>query len=965
MKRLLTAIAAVLAISAYGTPGNWTDSDGVRWYFDYSRDSATITGASGYSDTLNIPATVPVGSTQYPVETIGVSAFDGQEDTCASSIKTVVIPDSVREIESSAFTGGNFTSLTLGGERLNYIRSYAFYGCDKLESVRIPRNVVAIDAKAFCNCTSLSSVTFGRHNGSITMDPYDAFKNTPYLARVNANDNTADAITLSGSVGRVTACNDLATMQTYTGFTEQEYFKLHDKEGNSVDRSLWWRWTAPDGVYQAVFHTFGSYCNTVLGIYVKDGDEIVEVASNDDRCFTEGVDYFSFVSFDVTPGVTYYICVAGVADSDRSSGDITLSWQAANGFSLVIYDGYLLGFTGNCPTSLTIPNTVTVINSSAFDSDWGGNVENFKSVVIPESVYWIRDYAFAGCGQLKFTFNPGLWYIEDTAFHCCYALDGTTVELPWTVKSVTGMAFGSIGGTVTVKAPDTVENLLTSGVYQGTTLKVTYNHLPWNTEVRLYPNGGEFMVPTIRDNKGNSYALIEIARETKAWHNAITRKPIRLGYTFAGFWDDEYDDQYWNGNMDYVSESWGSSWLYGDEEPYPDGVWLYEGWYMNLTAHWQAKTYTVKFNAIAAGATLSTKKKTVRYDGIYGPLPVPVLDGYEFLGWFTERSGGTQVTETTKMTTAADHTLYARWKRAATTTYTVTFNPNSTGATTTESSRKVASGAKLGALPTASLAGYDFVGWFTAKSGGTQVTATTTVSANVTYYAHWKAKTYTVSFNAISAAATLTTKKKTVRYGGTYGALPVPGLDGYAFIGWFTERSGGTQVLDTTKVTAVADHTLFAHWKRVSTTCTVTFNANGGTVSPTSRKVASGAKLGTLPVPTLAGYDFVGWFTAKSGGTQITANTVVTKDVTYYAHWQAKTYTVSFNAISASATLTTKKKTVRYGGTYGTLPVPVLDGYAFLGWFTERSGGTQVTDATKVTTAADHMLYARWKRAAK
>ena len=110
----------------------------------------------------------------------------------------------------------------------------------------------------------------------------------------------------------------------------------------------------------------------------------------------------------------------------------------------------------------------------------------------------------------------------------------------------------------------------------------------------------------------------------------------------------------------------------------------------------------------------------------------------------------------------------------------------------------------------------EYVGWFTAKSGGTQITSTTKVTANVTYYAHWKAKTYTLSFNAISADAKLATKKKSVRYGGTYGELPSPTLTGYAFVGWFTERSGGTQVQATTKVTTAADHTLFARWKRTS-----------------------------------------------------------------------------------------------------------------------------------------------------
>ena len=43
---------------------------------------------------------------------------------------------------------------------------------------------------------------------------------------------------------------------------------------------------------------------------------------------------------------------------------------------------------------------------------------------------------------------------------------------------------------------------------------------------------------------------------------------------------------------------------------------------------------------------------------------------------------------------------------------------------------------------------------------------------------------------------------------------------------------------------------------------------------------------GDLPVPTRSGYTFVGWFTATRGGTQVTASTKVTGDVTYYARWE-------------------------------------------------------------------------------
>ncbi|HKM21472.1 MAG TPA: S-layer homology domain-containing protein [Lachnospiraceae bacterium] len=68
--------------------------------------------------------------------------------------------------------------------------------------------------------------------------------------------------------------------------------------------------------------------------------------------------------------------------------------------------------------------------------------------------------------------------------------------------------------------------------------------------------------------------------------------------------------------------------------------------------------------------------------------------------------------------------------------HTVTFNPNE--GTVSETSRLVAPGAAVGALPIPTRSGsYKFDGWYTTASGGTQISASTTVSANVTYYAHW------------------------------------------------------------------------------------------------------------------------------------------------------------------------------------------------------------------------------------
>ena len=69
---------------------------------------------------------------------------------------------------------------------------------------------------------------------------------------------------------------------------------------------------------------------------------------------------------------------------------------------------------------------------------------------------------------------------------------------------------------------------------------------------------------------------------------------------------------------------------------------------------------------------------------------------------------------------------------------------------------------------------------------------------------------------------------------------------------------------------------------------TITFNGNGGTPSVTSMTTID-QKLPELPTATHSGsYSFDGWYTAASGGTQITTAYVFSANTTVYAHW---TYT--------------------------------------------------------------------------
>lgn len=139
-----------------------------------------------------------------------------------------------------------------------------------------------------------------------------------------------------------------------------------------------------------------------------------------------------------------------------------------------------------------------------------------------------------------------------------------------------------------------------------------------------------------------------------------------------------------------------------------------------------------------------------------------------------------------------------------------------------------------------------------------------------------------------------------------------------------------------------------------------TLTYSGGTCSPATKTITYNTPYGTLCNPTQTGYTFAGWYTAASGGIQITSTTTVTAtaDQTVYAHWTPNTYTVYFDEQGGSSV---SDKTVTYDSTYGTLPTPTKSGYNFLGWYTAASGGTKVTSSTTVKITSNQTLYAQWQ----
>ena len=146
----------------------------------------------------------------------------------------------------------------------------------------------------------------------------------------------------------------------------------------------------------------------------------------------------------------------------------------------------------------------------------------------------------------------------------------------------------------------------------------------------------------------------------------------------------------------------------------------------------------------------------------------------------------------------------------------------------------------------------------------------------------------------------------------------------------------------------------------VSLTVTWDAGSNGGTidgkaaysetVQPNSKPTAPGS------VPVKTGYTFKGWFTANTGGS-LYSTVTITSSTTFYAQFAANKYTVTWD-LGTGQSETTEQ-------TYGEkllLPTePTRKNAEFLGWFTEKDGGTEIDSNTTYTTDGETTYYAHWE----
>lgn len=182
------------------------------------------------------------------------------------------------------------------------------------------------------------------------------------------------------------------------------------------------------------------------------------------------------------------------------------------------------------------------------------------------------------------------------------------------------------------------------------------------------------------------------------------------------------------------------------------------------------------------------------------------------------------------------------------------------------------------------------------------------IDKDITLYAVLETN-YDITFDSVLTGATGLLTKAQKSSGSTYTIPYTPKLDGYTFEKW--EVTSGTATVNGNEVSNIASNiTLTAQWTKDGTTPVgshsvkfVRNNATDGSALNWPNDL-TGAKDSTVTIPWLIpqaeGYTFLGWSTTENATTAdmtYAPGATVTlgdTDISLYAVWQPKNYTISY-----------------------------------------------------------------------
>lgn len=459
--------------------------------------------------------------------------------------------------------------------------------------------------------------------------------------------------------------------------------------------------------------------------------------------------------------------------------------------------------------------------------------------------------------------------------------------------------------------------------------------------------------------------------------------PAKAGYTFEGWYKDSA----------FANKAGDAGATYSPAETAD----------ITLYAKYSLKTTKITWDLQSgSSATISALNGTANSILTYsqacsvlnsGKFVAPTRTGYTFKGFYDAATNGKKYINA-DLTSAANWdkesetaTLYAQWEGV---TYNLKYMVDGTeDATITPKSYVYGSNGGTVTLTTPTKVGYTFDGWYTTSTfqDGTKLqqngtSFNTTATGDRSLYGRFIGKETALTFNMAGGTATTAPGSVKATFGSAMPALSagnIPTKADNRFDGFFDAENGGTKYYNADGTSAkmwdkdVATATLYAHWvSTAAPTHSVTFKDGNDTLTidgaPT--EFTEGGSIELPAGPEKTGYTFVGWctdeaLTTVAGGAGAQYSPTATADLTLYANYEAKTYSVTYKFNSSAADVSEDRT---YGVAYNLLrPTDAQKPSTtatFEGWYKTYDATTGAysdkVDSIATTDETVYTLYARW-----
>lgn len=329
--------------------------------------------------------------------------------------------------------------------------------------------------------------------------------------------------------------------------------------------------------------------------------------------------------------------------------------------------------------------------------------------------------------------------------------------------------------------------------------------------------------------------------------------------------------------------------------------------------------YTITFLSNGGIYSISTVEENLEAT----PPTAPERYGYVFGGWYTEIDCMNPYDFQAGVKNSLS--LYAKWTAD---TYVVEYNKNTADQVLIPDGQTKKHDIVLALSPDIpSRTGYTFIGWNTKADGaGTNYRAggELSVNANITLYAQWKINKYAVTFIA-GDGVNGTISANEVAHNGTVQVTATI-AEGY-HTPVITAVPQGNAELVSEGIYKITGPVSFVVSAEPKTIYTANFYHEGGLYHTQSALEGSTAAIMLPNSPEKQGHTFIGWYTEQTGGVEVNAATVLDKNISVYARFEADTFQVTPAQSRTGYTIASTDSTdITYGGNY-TFTVTIAEHY--------------------------------------